>query len=256
MNAKSRLVRPPRRAFGQLLLTETRLTLRTPIGIVLGLGLPALLVVIFGSIPAFRLPADPSAESTILSYYAPILSVFSLAFIALVGLPMPLATYRELGVLRRLSCTPVPPSWMLGAQLIINLAIAVIALLVINVGMQAFGVPPPGNPVGYAVAMTMSAATLLAIGLWVLGTARTANMANAIGQSLFFPLMFFAGLYFPREMMPETLRAISDWTPLGAGVDALQTAATGDFPAAPPLLVMLGYTIFFGYLAIRRFRWE
>jgi hypothetical protein len=44
---------PPRAAFRQLLRTEFLLALRQPTGLILGLGLPVLLLVIFGSIPAF-----------------------------------------------------------------------------------------------------------------------------------------------------------------------------------------------------------
>ena len=54
--------------------------------------------------------------------------------------------------------------------------------------------------------------------------------AGAIGTLLFFPLMFFAGLWVPQATMPATLRDISDYTPLGAAVQALQDAAGGHWP--------------------------
>ena len=64
-----------------------------------------------------------------MSLYVPILNVFVVAIMALVGVAVALANYRELGVLRRMSTTPAPPSWVLGAQLVINLGIALVALL-------------------------------------------------------------------------------------------------------------------------------
>jgi len=46
--------------------------------------------------------------------------------------------------------------------------------------------------------------------------------ADAIGQLLLYPFLFSAGLYFPRHSMPPVLRQISEWSPLGASVHALQ----------------------------------
>lgn len=249
-------VRPPRSAFGKLLTVEAKLYLRSPIGLILGLGLPVLLLVVFGFVPGFKEPASELGGGTVLALYAPILSVFALAFLGLVSLPIPLAGYREQGVLRRMSCTPAPPSWVLGAQLILNAAVGLVALTVLNSGIRLFGVPGPSLVAGYALAMIMGAAEIFAMGLWIAAVARSAGFANAIGQLLLYPLMFFAGLYFPREVMPHILRHISDWTPLGAAVGALQRTAEGGFPGVQPWLVMVGYTVLFGVAALKQFKWE
>lgn len=249
-------VRPPRRAFWKLTLVEAKLSVRTPVALILAVGLPVLLLVIFGSVPSFNEPRADLNGLTVLSLYAPVLGVFAIGFLGLVGLSMPLAGYREQGVLRRMSCTPAPPSWVLGAELLVNLAMAVIALVIVGVGIRAFGVGGPKDVGGYALALVLCVAEIFAIGLWIAAIARSANVANAIGQVLFYPMMFFAGLYFPREMMPGVLRHISDWTPLGAAVKALQAAAEGSFPAAQPLLVMVGYAVVFGVVAVKQFRWE
>ncbi len=248
--------RPPLSAFWRLCLAEAKLTWRTPVAPILGLGLPVLLLIIFANIPMFN-QADPNLGGrTVLSLYAPILSMFALAWLGLVGLSMPLATYREQGVLRRMSTTPAPPAWVLGAELLVNLAVALAALLMINLGIGLFGVSAPQDVGGYVLGMVLATAALFAMGMWIAAVARTGAIANGIGQILLYPMMFFAGLYFPREMMPDILRDISDWTPLGAAVQALQSAAEGTFPSARPLLVMTAYAVVFGVLAVRQFKWE
>ena len=86
--------------------------------------------------------------------------------------------------------------------------------------------------------------------------ARTANAASIIGRLAFFPLIFFAGLWLPQPLMPTALRDISNYTPLGAAVEAIQSSMLSGFPSATPLLVLAGYAVVFGFLARRFFRWE
>lgn len=66
--------------------------------------------------------------------------------------------------------------------------------------------------------------------------------------------MFFAGLYFRRNLMPNILRHINDWTSLGAAVHALQSSSEGTFPPVQSLLAMVGYTLVFSIAAIKQFK--
>jgi ABC-2 type transport system permease protein len=173
------------------------------------------------------------------------------------SLPIPLASYRELGVLRRLSTTPVPPSWVLAAQGVVQLCVAVTSLIVIFVAsVTAFGAPAPKSAYGLVLSVALAIAGLFPIGLVVAAMARTANGASVIGRLAFFPLMFFAGLWLPRAVMPGALLDISNYTPLGAAVEAIQDSMLQGFPPAAPLLVLAAYAVVFGFLARRFFRWE
>jgi ABC-2 type transport system permease protein len=68
--------------------------------------------------------------------------------------------------------------------------------------------------------------------------------------------MFFAGLYYPVQLLPGVLQDISHFSPLGAAVQAIQAAMNTGFPPAQPLLVLAAYALVFGFLAKRFFRWE
>ncbi len=96
----------------------------------------------------------------------------------------------------------------------------------------------------------------MGIGMLITAVAPTEKTANAIGLAAFFPLMFFAGLWIPRASMDSVLRTISDYSPLGAGVRALQASTDGHWPPAAALLVLAGYAIVCGAAAARLFRWE
>jgi ABC-2 type transport system permease protein len=56
--------------------------------------------------------------------------------------------------------------------------------------------------------------------------------------------------------MPGVLLDISNYTPLGATVQAVQDSMQTGFPPAAPLLVLAAYALVFGFLAQRFFRWE
>lgn len=247
----------PRGAFRRLVLTEARLTLREPIALVWGVGMPVVLVVVFGSIPAFQQPLPGQGGMTLFDAYAPIFVLVVLAMLGLVGLPVPLASYRELGVLRRMSTTPVPPSGLLAAQLVVNLSSALVALtLIAAIGASAFGLPLPRHVAGFVLTLVLATACLFSIGLCVAAVARTGRAAAAIGNALFFPLAFFAGLWFPQQVMPTALATFARLTPTGAAVNALNATMAGDFPAAQSLLLLAGFTTVFALIAVRAFRWE
>ena len=246
-----------RSPFAQLLLTESRLALREPVTVVVGLALPLVLLLVFAAIPKFHEHQAALGGLTTLDVYVPILITFILAVIALTLMPPRLATYRDQGVLRRMATTPVHPSRLLAAQLVINLATAAAGIiLMLIVSTAAFDVRPPQSPAGFVLAVVLTAASLFAIGLWITAVARSSQMASAFGAMFFFPLMFFAGLWVPRPLMPSALRGVSDYTPLGASVQAMQSAMQGAFSPARALLVLAAYGIVFAALAVRQFRWE
>ncbi|MGE5132989.1 MAG: ABC transporter permease [Gemmatimonadota bacterium] len=96
------------------------------------------------------------------------------------------------------------PAWMLAAQVAINLALAIAALVILVVaGTVAFGLGAPREPGGFTLALALSTTALFAIGLWISAIARSQNVANAIGQLMLWPMLFLAGLFVPR---PQLLR--------------------------------------------------
>jgi ABC-2 type transport system permease protein len=245
-----------RTAFGKIMLNEARLTWRRPVGLIAGLAIPVALLIVFGELPNKQLSVGFGGLS-LFDAYIPVIVVLGIALIALLGLPIPLASYRELGVLRRLSTTPVAPSWLLAAQGLVQFCVAAAMTVVIVVMSTAvFGATAPASLGGFVLSVLLSVAGLFVIGLMVAAMARTATAASVIGRVVFFPLMFFAGLWLPRALMPTLLLDISNYTPLGAAVQAIQYSMLQGFPPVAPLLVLAGYAIVFGFLARRFFAWE
>ena len=247
--------RSQRSAFRNLVSTEGKLLVREVVPLLWGVGFPMVLLSVMG---AFSHGAQKSLGGfSLVASYEPILIAFTCSTFALQGLPAVLAGYRERGILRRLNATPVGAGRLLGAQLTVNLSVTLIATLgILVVGAAAFGVPLPHQPAGFILALVLTAAAMLSLGLLIASLARNGRVAGAVGTMLFLPLMFFAGLWMPQATMPARLRRIGDGTPLGAAVSALQHSMAGQWPSATGLAILAGYTAAFGLLAWRLFRWE
>jgi ABC-2 type transport system permease protein len=97
---------------------------------------------------------------------------------------------------------------------------------------------------------------MCAVGMLVAALASNSKAASAIGTLVYFPMMFFAGVWTPGPTMPDVAQRIGDFLPLGAASSALQDAWAGDFPSALHLVVMIVWTVVCGVGAARLFRWE
>jgi ABC-2 type transport system permease protein len=242
-------------AFGNLVRTEARLLVREIVPLLWGIVFPMVLLSIMGEFSAG--PSKSLGGFSLVAAYEPILIAFTCVTFTLQGLPTVLAGYRERGILRRLNATPVGAGRLLGAQLTVNLLVTLIATVgILIVGYAAFGVPLPRQPVGFILAFLLTTAAMVALGLLIASLARTGRIAGAVGGMLFFPLMFFAGLWTPQATMSPALRRVGDDTPLGAAVSALQRSMAGQWPSATSLAVLAVYAVVFGVLAWRFFRWE
>jgi ABC-2 type transport system permease protein len=243
--------------FVKLTRSELRLALREPMFAFFTLLFPTILVIILGSIPDFREPSADLGGGRVIDLYVGIAVVLVLAMLGLQGMPAVLATYRERGILRRLATTPVGPARLLAAQLTMCLLTAVVsASLVLTVGRLAFDVPLPAQFPAFVLSFLISAVGVFAIGLLIAALVPTGKTGNAIGTLLFFPSMFFAGLWAPREVMPPAIQRIGDFTPLGAGERALHEATTGHWPNLLSITVLVAYVVVFGVAAAKLFRWE
>ena len=73
--------RTPRSAFGKLLQSEIKVAWRVPLGLVLGVAVPVLVLVILGTIPGPNKPVKSFGGLTYFSIFFPILIALALAVI-------------------------------------------------------------------------------------------------------------------------------------------------------------------------------
>jgi ABC-2 type transport system permease protein len=84
---------------------------------------------------------------------------------------------------------------VLAAQVIVNLALAVIAIVILVAGgVLFFGVHMPAQWGGFVLSALLCTAAMFGIGLLISSLARSPQVAGVVGTVLLYPLLFFAGM--------------------------------------------------------------
>ncbi|MEU7988298.1 ABC transporter permease [Streptosporangium canum] len=242
----------------KMILTEAKLFLREPGGPIFAILLPLALLLGLGSIPGFQ-TADPAlgGQRVIDTQLPGMMVLLSVVTMALTALPGTLVAYRESGVLRRMSTTPVRPVRLLVAQVVNNVAVAVVAtVLLIGLGNLVLGVAVPRSLLAFAGVFLLGSASMFGLGLLIAAVAPSAKAAPGIGSLLMFPLLFMAGMWVPREFLPDLAQRIGDFLPMAPFAQALRDTWAGHAPQPLHLAVMAATVLVTGVLSARLFRWE
>ncbi len=235
-----------------------KLYFREPVGLFFTLAFPALLVLLFGAIygnkPTALFGGYGSMDISMPGYTAMILGT-----VGLFSIPITISTYRETGVLHRLKATPLRPLTFITSDLITNLSITLLGMLgVILLGWLLYRVRFEGNVILYILAVIFSGVTMASFGYLIASVAPSARSAQVIGMVIFYPMLFLSGAGYPLEVLPESIRRISNYLPLTYVVRLLRGAWFGK-PIKElwlPILVLTIILVICSLLATRFFRWE
>ncbi|MGA8427981.1 MAG: ABC transporter permease [Candidatus Dormiibacterota bacterium] len=239
-----------------LLKVQAKLALREPYALGPGVGIPLLLLIVFGFISKKAPGNVANSGLTVIDLYVPTLMVISFIAIA-ISLPSTLVRDREIGWLRRISTTPVHPSRLLGAQLIVDLVLAAVAVVIIIVGGTAiFGARLHVSIPYFILSLALAIAVIFSLGLVVVALVRTLIQAQLVGGVLFVALLFLSGLWIQPVQISGPLQDVMWYSPSGAAVRALLYSVFNTRPLLTTLVALVGYTLVFAFLATRYFRWE
>ncbi|MCC9205136.1 ABC transporter permease [Arthrobacter sp. zg-Y769] len=250
------------RALGALTRTEATLYLRNPLSVFMALVLPSAILLLQGFvIPGTRVPmggTDPVyAALRPIDLLVPLSIAVALSSVAVTNYPSAISGYRESGVLRRLGVTPVGAHRILFAQWIVSaVSLAVAVTVTVLLARIAFDSLMPDSLPLTVVVLIFGVGAMMAVGSLIAAVAGTAQNAYGIGFLVFMVCMFTAGLWTPGPLMPEGVRQVAGFTPLGAMTQALTAAWYGGSVTAAPFLVMLGWTVPCAAVAAKVFRWK
>lgn len=248
------------RGTGTLLRSETRLFLRDGGSLFFALAFPAIVLVGVGlAIPGLDQPLTegPGAGLPGIVVMLPPVLATAMATPALSTVPSTIAGYREQGVLTRLSTTPMRPTGLLLAQLVVGVVSFLLAtVLALAVGSLVFTVPMPQHAGVVLAAVLLGAVAMFSVGMIIAARATKASTAQGIGMLVYVPMLFFAGMWTPGPVMPDVVASIATWTPLGAISQAISAGwLGGDLPWLQ-LAVTAVYAVAGIAVSARLFRWS
>lgn len=198
------------------------------------------------------------------------LSAFDYTFAGLLGFAIigmgifgPINVFPELkkmGILRRLSTTPLKVWQYFLATMIGQVFIGLISLAVMFiVAILVFKLNIVGNYFELALLLILGIITILGIGLALGGWAKNERQVAPLANIIVFPMMFLSGTFFPRFLMPEWLQNISAFLPLTPIIDGIRLIATEGKHLIDilPQVGLIGLWMVVIYaIAFKVFRWE
>jgi ABC-2 type transport system permease protein len=167
---------------------------------------------------------------------------------------------KKMGILRRLSTTPLKVWQYFLSTMIGQAVIGLISLSVMFVvAIAVFHLNVVGNYLELAIFLVLGIITILGIGLALGGWAKNERQAAPLSNIIVFPMLFLSGTFFPRFIMPEWLQNVSGLLPLTPIIDGIRLIATEGkhFVDILPQLGLMGvWVIIIYFIAFKVFRWE
>ena len=211
------------RGLWRLTWLELKIFVREPMGVIGTVGIPVLLFVVISRLlgPQVR-EASPDVPRFI-SVDLPIFTSLLIATSAVQSLAAIMAIYREGGILKRLRATPLRPSTILTAHVLVKLLLTAVTLgLMVLVGRRYYPVGEAVPLLSFTVALLFSTVSLLSLGFLFASIVPTARFAQPIGALILYPMIGLSGLFMPVDSLSPMLQAIARIFPTTYAVSLLR----------------------------------
>jgi ABC-2 type transport system permease protein len=231
---------------------ERRLFWRNPSAAFFNFLLPLLFLGFFGAIFA-----DNQKNLDVIVPGIAGMSVMSTTFSALA---FNMTNLRELGVLKRMRGTPLPPGAYLGAIALNAVTNTVVQLTIIIVaGKLLFGTGWPRDWAELVVFTAVGVVCFASLGVALSHAIPNFDSAPAYVNAVFLPTIFVSGVFYDADNAPRWLLSVAEALPLKHLIDGLSGAmvkGTGLGRDASGLAVIALWAVLGVALAVRGFSWE
>jgi ABC-2 type transport system permease protein len=249
------------RGLWQLTWLEIKIYLREPLGAI-GSLIPVIAFIVIGRMmPRGALATSSAQPSTgVLSPgTVPVLVSLLIAISAVLSLVTIIAIYREGGILKRLRATPLRPATILTAHVLAKLLLTAVTIGLLLLAGKRYFVLGAGVPLySFALALFLSACSILSLGFVIASIVPTARFAQPVGALILYPMIGLSGLFVPVASYPPLLAAAARALPLTYVVSLLLGIWRGEgWLAHAADLVALVVTFVVGLgVSSKVFRWE
>lgn len=246
------------RGLVKLTYVEWKVFMREPMGAVSTFVIPAAVFLVVGKMLQ-RGASEEFDPDAYIGGTLPVLVAMVILLNNVTSLATILSIYREGGILKRLKATPLTPVTILSAHVLVKLLITAINIgTLILVGRSFFDVSLAGSPFNFAVAVAISAVTILSLGFIIASLVRTARFAQMTATVILYPLLAISGLFGPVAEYPIALKLAAYVSPLTHAVSLMRATWDGaSWPSVGWEVAILAVS--FGVcvaVSSRVFRWE
>ena len=240
-----------RRAVAAQTKVETALTLRRGESLLVTLGIPAGVLLFFGTLDVIDTGFDDPID-----FVAPGVLALAVMSTAMVSLGIATGFERRYGVLKRLGPTPLGRDGLLTAKILTVLGVEVIQAAVLAATAFALGWSPgaAGLAVGVAVLLVGTVA-FAGLGLLMAGSLR-AEITLAAANGLYILLLLVGGMAFPLDRLPGAIEAVARLLPAAPLAECVRGATTGAGVPGGDFAVLAAWAVLSPLAAARAFRWE
>lgn len=242
----------------QIILMEFKLFFRNYINLFFSLLFPSLMLLLFGGIygnkPSQMFHGFGTIDVSVPAYFAMIISVTGL-----MSVPLAIATYREKKVLKRFMVTPVRAMDVLIAQFIVNLVMTFIGIIILLIlAKLIYNVKFLGNIFIFFPIMLLSILSIFSIGILIGSFASNIKNANAISNTIYFPMLFLSGATIPIEIFPKNMLALTKVIPLTYVVRICKGLWIGENVNrySGEIILLLVILVLCTSVSIKIFKWE
>ncbi len=146
------------------------------------------------------------------------------------GLPITLVNERDRGVWRRYRLTPLSSGVFVSSTMASRFVlVASSALLQIALAMWIYSLPMPKQTLTLILAFSLVAFAFIGIGLIIAAVANSIGAVQALGQSLFLPMIMIGGVGVPLRMLPSWAQDVSLFLPGIHAVRLIERCYTHEF---------------------------
>jgi ABC-2 type transport system permease protein len=139
---------------------------------------------------------------------------------AFAGLAITLVVRREMGLLKRIRATPLPPATYLAAALVSILFVFLLDVVVLFlVGVLLFDAEGPERIASLVVVLLVGAAAFAGLGLAAAALIRSADGSSAVVNLIVLPMAFLSGSFVPSQEYPQWLQDVAELLPLKHLID-------------------------------------
>jgi ABC-2 type transport system permease protein len=244
---------------------EVRTFLRQRESVVFTIGLPLILLFIFGSV--FHNDIVPGV--TFSRYFAAGLIASGLINSGFQALAIGISIERDNGALKRLSGTPMPrASYFIGKFLLVATISLLQIVLLIAGGVLAFGLklPDAHGWLTFAWIWLLGGITCALLGIAFSSLARDSESSPAIVTPVVLVLQFISGVFFQYDQLPSWMQHVAAIFPLKWMTQGMRSVFLPDsfktqevahsWELGRVALVLVAWGIVGLVLCLRTFRWQ